>query len=124
MHTRELHMDQAPKLVQQSARAELPDTAESESPVLLPAAVLPEQFHGPARATSRWQSELALMDAVLDDALTCYQKQFAPHTRREQQLAQEAAAWLFSEDDRWPFSFVNVCLALGLEPEYLRRHSH
>jgi hypothetical protein len=28
---------------------------------------------------------------------------------------------LFSDDERWPFSFVNVCRALGLEPGHLRR---
>jgi hypothetical protein len=61
------------------------------------------------------------MRAVLDDAITCYQKQFVPHTRRERRLAQEAEAWFFNNDDRWPFSFVNICRALALEPEYLRR---
>jgi hypothetical protein len=61
------------------------------------------------------------MRAVLDDAITCYQKQFVPHTRRERRPAQEAEEWLFSDDDRWPFSFVNICRVLDLEPEYLRR---
>jgi hypothetical protein len=64
---------------------------------------------------------MTLMHAVLDDAINCYQKQFLPSTRHEQRLASEAAEWLFSNDDRWPFSFVNVCHALGLDPEYLRR---
>jgi hypothetical protein len=61
------------------------------------------------------------MRAVLEDALGCYQKQFVSHTRRERRLAQEAEEWVFSDNDRWLFSFVNICRALGLEPEYLRR---
>jgi len=121
MPVQKLHTDQVRQLLQQSTRPELPDVAGVESPELLPDAVLPEQFDGSPHGTARTQSEIALMRAVLDDALNCYQKQFLTTKRREQRLATEAAAWVFSDDDRWPFSFVNVCHALGLEPEYLRR---
>ena len=61
------------------------------------------------------------MRAVLDDAINCYQKQFVTNTQRERRLAKEAEAWFFDNDERWPFSFVNVCRALALEPDYLRR---
>ena len=27
----------------------------------------------------------------------------------------------FSDDSHWPFSFVNICVVLGLEPGYLRQ---
>jgi len=101
--------------------AELEDPAEVWSRELIPEAVLPEQFYGPRRGVAHLQSQVALRCAVLDDAIKCYRKQFVPHTRRERRLATEAEAWLFSDDDRWPFSFVNICRALGLEPEYLRR---
>jgi hypothetical protein len=84
-------------------------------------AVLPEQFYGPPRGTVETQSEVALMRAVLDDAIHCYQQQFAIKTQRARRLAREAEAWFLNNDERWPFSFVNVCRALGLEPEYVRR---
>lgn len=100
--------------------AALEDAVKVGSIELLPDAVLPEQFYGPPRGAACSQSELALRRAVLDDAITCYQKQFVPHTQREWRLAHEAEEWLFSDDDRWPFSFVNICRALDLEPEYLR----
>src|SRR5262249_15359384 len=28
--------------------------------------------------------------------------------------------WVVSEDREWPYSFVNICQALGIEPHYLR----
>ena len=120
MHTRELHTDQRRNRLQQSPRAELPDVAGVETPELAPDTVLPEQFYGPPRGAVHIRSQVALMRAVLSDALHCYQKQFIPSTRRQQRLARKAEEWLFNDDDRWPFSFVNVCRALGLEPESLR----
>jgi hypothetical protein len=84
-------------------------------------AVLPEQFYGPPRGTVETQSEVALMRAVLDDAIHCYQQQFTIQTQRARRLAKEAEAWFWDNDERWPFSFVNVCRALGFEPEYVRR---
>jgi hypothetical protein len=100
---------------------ELEDTVGVATPELSPDAVLPEQFYGPPRDTFVTQSETALMRAVLDDALNCYQKQFVTKGPRVQRLAKEAEEWFFSDEERWPFSFVNVCRALGIEPEYLRR---
>lgn len=102
-------------------RAECEDIAGIESSELLPDAVLPEQFYGSLRGAAHTRSQVALMRAVLDDAICCYQKQFIPSARRQQRLAREAEEWLFSDDDRWPFSFVNICHALGFDPEYLRQ---
>jgi hypothetical protein len=121
MHTRHLDTTQVLEPLSPAPYAELEDTAGVGSSELLPAAVLPEQFYGPPRGAAHIQSEITLMRAVLDDAINCYQRQFVPSTRPEQRLAREAEEWLFSDDDRWPFSFVNICRALGLEPEYLRR---
>jgi hypothetical protein len=121
MHDRYFNMIQIPEPLLAAPHADLEETAEVESLEWLSDAILPEQFYGPRRGAAHTRGQVALMRAVLDDALHCYQKQFGPHTRRERRLAREAAEWLFSEDDRWPFSFVNVCRALGLEPEYLRR---
>lgn len=63
----------------------------------------------------------ALMRAVLEDAISCFQKQFTTPTREAARLAREAEAWLFAEDDSWPLSCGNVCAVLGLPHEYLRR---
>ena len=121
MRAQKLHTTRSRKPFQHPMHVELADTVGAGRPELLPDAVLPEQFYGPPRGASRAQSEVALMRAVLDDAITCYQKQFVTNTQRERRLAKEAEAWFFDNDERWPFSFVNVCRALELEPEYLRR---
>ena len=64
--------------------------------------------------------ETALMYAVLEDALLCYQKQFGAEPRFVQR-AWEAEDWFFSDDSRRLFSFVSVCYALGLETAYIRK---
>jgi len=81
--------------------------------------VLPEQFFSrPSLATLC--PEAALMCAVLEDALDCVQKQFISETRRAKHLGQETEQWLFSDDSNWAFSFVAICNALDLSPEYIR----
>jgi hypothetical protein len=86
---------------------------------LPPAAVLSEQFFDPPRNGDK--GEAALMRAVLEDALRCFAGQFVARRRHAQRLAGEAEEWFFTDDDRWPFSFVNICAVLGVDPEYVRR---
>lgn len=83
--------------------------------------VPPEQFYGPRASLADGRPEAELMRAVLEDALRCFQKRLVRQGRRVQRLAREAEEWLFSDDARWPFSFVSICAVLGLEPEYIRR---
>ncbi len=88
---------------------------------LLPSdAVLPAQFYNLPGSVYKTRGESALMYAVLDDAINCFRKQFAVRGRLAQRLAREAEEWLFSNDRSWPFSFVNICEALGVGPEHLR----
>ena len=83
--------------------------------------VLPEQFYGPRASLANGRPEAELMRAILEDALLCFQKGLVHQGRRVQRLAREAEEWLFSDDARWPFSFVSICAVLGLEPAYLRQ---
>jgi hypothetical protein len=87
------------------------------SQLLPPAAVLPEQFYGSPTKAHTERGEVALMRAVLEDAVNCFQRAHGPNADR---LAKEAEKWLFGEDTRWPFSFVNICGVLGLSAEYVR----
>jgi hypothetical protein len=86
---------------------------------LSPLAVLPSQFFRPALSYEK--GEVALMYAVLEDAVRCFAQQFVEHRVRTQRLAEEAEEWFLADDEHWPFSFVNICAALGLNPQYLRR---
>jgi hypothetical protein len=94
---------------------------ETASKSLPPVAVLPEQFYQSPTGVGTTRGETALMRAVLEDALACFQQQFITSERRAQRLAREAEEWFFSDDRHWLFSFVSICAVLGLEPGYLRR---
>jgi DNA-binding CsgD family transcriptional regulator len=60
--------------------------------------------------------ERALMSAVLVDALDSLAQ-----WRRRPVLAEEARLWIESCDRSWPFSFENLCDALGFDAESVRR---
>src|SRR5713101_4237325 len=82
-------------------------------------AALPEQFHSSPAVTQRDCGEIALMRAVLEDAVNCFQRRFVSNKRRDQRLAEEAEEWFFTADQHQPFSFVHICTVLGLEPDYI-----
>lgn len=85
------------------------------------AAILPKQFYADQVYPAELQGELALRRAVLEDALRCYYRQFVKKTRPALQAAKEAQDWFFIDDNDWPYSFLNICAALQLEPSYIRR---
>ena len=67
------------------------------------------------------EPERRLLFAVLVDAiLRARRLSEAPRTAARHELL-EAERWIRSEDRSWPCSFVNVCEALGLAHEPLRR---
>lgn len=90
-----------------------PDVVETDS-LLNVAHILPEQFF----SESRFIPEQKLMLAVLEEALRCYVRTPASVSRRR--LAQEAQEWFESADKKWPFSFLCICEALNLKPDYVR----
>lgn len=83
--------------------------------------MLPVQFAETAREGSVHQPERRLMLAVLSDAIVALQRRGARIPGFTRGHHDEAVRWLLSDDRRWPCSFVNVCEALGLEPEPIRR---
>jgi hypothetical protein len=97
------------------------DALREDGSSLAPAPVLPEQFFPSSQTTLLARGEAALMGAVLDDAISCYDKQFVIRSNKVRHLAREAQAWLFSNDECWPFSFVNICSVLGFDPASIRR---
>lgn len=111
------HSSRAQKFRQSSLPLFLYDLSAATQ-IFPPAAVLPEQFYSPAERPDSSQGELALMRAVLEDAVYCFQKSQGTNAAR---LAKDAEQWFFTNDQRWPFSFVNICTALGLNAEYIRR---
>ena len=84
------------------------------------ASVLPEQFFDSRVKLAAVCPETALMYAVLEDAFLCFHAQFETKPRFVER-ARESEDWFFNDDSHWPFSFVSVCHALGLEPHYIRK---
>lgn len=122
--TRKAFASHTPRLTSQRparvTRPALVPGRDTDVQPLLFAPILPAQFHaGPAGAYHQ-RGEVALMHAVLDDAITCFQNGARSTSRRAQRLAHEAEAWFFTDDPTWLFSFVSICSVLGLEPDYIR----
>ena len=95
--------------------------AEGGIHIFEPDTVLPVQFFSTLRQRTASQGERRLVAAVLEDAVQCFQKYLGTEDRRNRKLYADAEAWIFSDDDSWPFAFVNVCEALDIQPPFLRR---
>jgi hypothetical protein len=64
------------------------------------------------------QPEKQLMLAILLDAVECYQQYAGDETNR---LFKDTEEWIFAEDQEWLFSFINICEAVDIAPQYLRK---
>ena len=64
------------------------------------------------------QPEKQLMLAVLLDAVECYQQYASDETNR---LFKDTEEWIFADDHEWLFSFINICEAIYIAPQYLRK---
>src|SRR4051794_32630622 len=62
-----------------------------------------------------------LAAGVLTQARRDLRRFYQPKTTAERELFLDAYSWLVSDNDRWPFSFRNVCRLLDRAPEALRR---
>ena len=89
--------------------------------VFQPDILINTQFLSTYRRRFYLQPEQVLMLAVLEDAVLCFQDNVAAATPRKQMLFREADEWIFSSADSYLFSFDNICEALALDPNYLRR---
>ena len=94
---------------------------ESLSRLFEPDLLLPSQFSDRVNLGPSAYPEKRLMLAVLEDAVATYQRYVDAQDRRGARLHREAEEWFESEEDEWPFAFENICNALEIEPEYLRR---
>ena len=88
---------------------------------LEPESVLPSQYFAQAAVDASLQPEKRLMLAVLEDAVGTFQKYVErPRADSAQRLFAEVEDWFASDDQDWPYSFVNISHALGLDAAYLR----
>jgi hypothetical protein len=61
-----------------------------------------------------------LLLAVLEDAVITFEKCATARDHRGRRIFLETEAWFRSDDTAAPFSFIAVCDALGLDPDYVR----
>jgi hypothetical protein len=85
-----------------------------------PDVILPEQFYDQGAGIEQVSGERALMLAVLEDGIRCFQEHLRNPRVRPRLLARQAEKWIRSDDWEWPFSFNNVCESLSLNPDSLR----
>src|SRR5262249_3541144 len=90
----------------------------------VPETVLPGQFYATLRSQRTGERERVLMLAVLEDAITCYQRYARAGGPAARQLFEDARAWLESEDRSVLFSFESICDALEISPGFVRRRLH
>ena len=109
--------------VPQLSRTTHPSTDELIAGLCETHTILPVQFFLES-ATSR-TGEQRLMAAVLEDAIALHFKRIPPGTAKQrpkfQQDKREAEHWLRSNDRASVFSFLQICEALDLDPQSLRR---
>lgn len=66
--------------------------------------------------------ERALLRAVLQEAILDVRGYATGMSHRDRRrAAQQAYYWMLSRDVTWPFSFENICVILGFDPDCLRR---
>ena len=79
-----------------------------------------EKVHGKKESQADDQALRALMLALLEDAIACFQGRFFKPSRTNDKLFQEAEEWISSKDEG-VFSFNTICETLGLDPGRLRK---
>ena len=88
--------------------------------VFHPDTLLPYQYFATFQRSTPLEPEKRLMHAILEDAVTSCRLYFAAETKHHKKLFRDARQWIWSRDDKWLFSFENVCAALGLDEQCLR----
>jgi len=88
--------------------------------VIEPELVMPDQFFSSLAKQPGINGERRLMLAVLEDAVSCYQRFALSRDARARTEFAEAAHWIDSREREWPYSYENICDVLGLNPAYIR----
>ena len=87
-----------------------------------PDILLPAQLIGDVSALDEPERRLRL--AILEDALRYVQRYVHATDKRGRALYEDAVDWFASADRTDPFAFENVCDALRLDADYVRRGLH
>lgn len=89
--------------------------------LLEPEILLPTQLYERG-SRAILEGERRLMLAVLEDAVSCFQKYAGATGQRGRRLFQEAEEWFLEDDGTWVFSFEAICAVLNINSEYFRKN--
>ncbi|KKU52728.1 MAG: hypothetical protein A3G60_01480 [Candidatus Ryanbacteria bacterium RIFCSPLOWO2_12_FULL_47_9c] len=84
-----------------------------------PDILLPEQFFSSTRQ-SRCRGVRGLMLAVLEDGIDCFMKYASSQYPSDREVFKEAYGWIMLSNERWLFSFENICLILDMDAGHIR----
>ena len=73
------------------------------------------------QGTRGCQPEKSLMFDVLVDAVQKFQKYAGLRGQYAKRCFRESENWILDNDREWLFSFINICDALTIDPQYLRK---
>ncbi len=96
------------------------DHLVGEGKLFQPDVLLPSQYAARVRGRGPQEAEFNLVRAILDDAIHCFKKYRFASEDASRAMYEEARDWIESTDRSWPFSYENICMLLGIEPDYLR----
>lgn len=88
--------------------------------IFQPDTLIPAQYLATFRRRFHLDPERALMFAVLEDAIICFQDNFAATCKRKRNLFHDAEEWIFANESHYLFSFENICDTLGFDASYIR----
>src|SRR5580765_3358046 len=89
--------------------------------VFQPDILVENQYQSTYRRRFHLEPERVLMLAVLQDAVVCFQDNVKATCKRKQTMHLDAAEWITNDDRSYPFSFENICEALGFDAGYMRQ---
>jgi hypothetical protein len=82
--------------------------------------LIPVQDNDPVSARLRMSGECQLLWAILEDAMECYTHYVNNPSENAHLQFREAEEWIDSEEEEWLCSFISICRAFQIEPDYLR----
>jgi hypothetical protein len=104
-----------------SAHGEQGHSAQRGGSLFQPDPLVNDHYLQSFRRGVSFAPEKELMLAVLEDAIHTLADTRTATDGRKQRLFKETEDWFFRDDADWIFSFVALCGALGLDPDYLRK---
>lgn len=97
------------------------DIREMVAFLFQPDVLLPAQYLERTKKNTEATPERALMLALLEDAVCCFQKYLLVSNRKGRVFFKEAEGWIFDEVNNGVFCYRSVCDVLGIDADYLRR---